>query len=297
MAHNFEKIKISPIALGHWRLPEWKLSARELLDLTEKCIDIGVDTIDSADIYGDYSCEQLFGKALALKPLVRSKIKLVTKCGIRLLSKKFPDVFIKHYEYSYRHIVNSVEQSLRNFGTDYIDLLLLHRPSPLLNPAEVAMAFSHLRQSGKVLHFGISNFQPLQIDILQSYLDVPLVVNQVEISPLKPNCIHNGTLDYMMAKRIIPMAWSPLAGGKLLNPVSNTERRVFQSLQQAGQMLKLQPEQVAISWLITHPSGIIPVIGTGNFQRIKMAIEASTVTLEHQHWFSIYRAILGRDVD
>ncbi len=292
--HNF---KPSSIVWGHWRLPEWKLSPHALLNLTKQCIELGVNTIDSADIYGDYTCEGYFGQALALEPSLRQKLKLITKCGIRLISAKFPDVKVKHYDYTFRHIIVSAEQSLLNFKTDYIDLLLLHRPSPMLDPNEVAKAFEQLWRDGKVLNFGVSNFLPYQIDMLQSYLDIPLIVNQIEISPLHVDYFQNGTIDYMLRKRMLPMAWSPLAGGRLLNPNSLTEKRVLQVLQQVASYRGLTPEQVAISWLLSHPIGIVPVIGTGNVDRIKSAAEAKNTNLALQEWFLIYTASLGREVD
>lgn len=297
MSPEHQTFKPSPIVWGHWRLPEWKLSPQALLYLTKQCIELGVDTIDSADIYGVYTCESSFGQALALEPSLRQKFKIITKCGIRLLSAKFPDVKVKHYDYSFRHIVGSVDRSLRNFRTDYIDLLLLHRPSPMLDPAEVANAFEQLKRDGKVLNFGVSNFLPYQVDMLQSHLDMPLVVNQIEISPLHVDCFQNGTIDYMLRQQMIPMAWSPLAGGRLFNPKSLSEKRVLQALQQVAFSLGSTPEQVAIGWLLSHPAGIVPVIGTGNIGRIKSAAEAVNINLTLQDWFLVYSASLGREVD
>ncbi|MEY1638956.1 aldo/keto reductase [Tenuifilum osseticum] len=291
-----DRISLSPLVWGHWRLPEWNLSQHELLYLTQQCIDIGITTIDSADIYGNYSCEKLFGDALALKPEVRNQIQIVTKCGIRLISERFPDVTTKHYDYSYDHIVSSVEQSLKNFRTDRIDLLLLHRPSPLLNPEEVATAFNHLKSTGKVLHFGVSNFLPHQTELLQSFLNIPLEVNQIEVSPLQLEHLHNGNLDYLMQKRIIPMAWSPLGGGSILNPKSETEKRIAKTIHKISEETNLLPEQVAISWLVTHPAGIIPVVGSGKFERIKNAFLALKTKLTTQQWFQVYSASIGKEV-
>lgn len=292
-----QNFKPSSIVWGHWRLPEWKLSPQALLYITKQCIELGVDTIDSADIYGEYTCEGSFGQALALEPSLRQKLKIITKCGIRLILAKHPDVKVKHYDYSFRHIVGSVELSLQNFKTDYIDLLLLHRPSPMLDPNEVAKAFEQLKRDGKVLNFGVSNFLPYQIDVLQSYLDTPLIANQIEISPLHIDYFQNGTIDYMLCKRMIPMAWSPLGGGRLLNPGTLSEKRVLRTVQQVALSRGLTPEKVAISWLLSHPAGIVPVIGSGNIDRIKSAAEAININLSLQDWFLIYTASLGREVD
>lgn len=290
------QILLSPLVWGHWRLPEWNLTPIEILNLTRQCIDLGVNTIDSADIYGDYTCEKLFGDALALNPSVRNQIKIVTKCGIRPLSNKFPEVAVKHYDYSHKHIVSSVEQSLKNFRTDYIDLLLLHRPSPLLDPHEVASAFHHLKKSGKVLHFGVSNFLPHHIETLQAFIDIPLVANQIEISPLQLEHFQNGNIEYLQHKHITPMAWSPLAGGRLLKPKNEIEQRVAKTINKISKENKSLPEQLAISWLAAHPSGIIPVVGTGKIERIRNAYTALSKPLTTQQWFEIYTASIGTDV-
>lgn len=152
------KAGLSRIIHGHWRLAEWNLSPVALLKLTEQAIDLGVTSFDHADIYGNHTCESLFGDAIALKPGIREQIRIITKCGIKLANEKFPGRKIKIYDYSYDHIISSVEQSLKNFRTDRIDILLLHRPSPFFEPEQVAKAFSHLKLKGKVLHFGVSNF-------------------------------------------------------------------------------------------------------------------------------------------
>jgi len=291
-----DRISLSPLVWGHWRLTEWNLSQRELLYLTQQCIDLGITSIDSADIYGNYSCEKLFGNALALEPSVRNHIQIITKCGIRLISGKFPEVTVKHYDYSYNHIVSAVETSLKNFRTDHIDLLLLHRPSPLLNPGEVALAFNHLYSTGKVLHFGVSNFLPHQVEMLQSFTPIHLVANQIEISPLQVEHLQNWNLDYLMQKHIIPMAWSPLGGGRLVSPKNKTDKRVSKVIHKIANETSLLPEQVAISWLTTHPSGIIPVIGSGKFERIKNAYNALNTKLSIQQWFEVYSASTGEDV-
>lgn len=291
-----DRISLSPLVWGHWRLPQWNLSQRELLYLTQQCVDLGITTIDSADIYGNYTCEKIFGDALALKPELRNQIQIVTKCGIRLVSDRFPDVTTKHYDYSYDHIVGSVEQSLKNFRADHIDLLLLHRPSPLLDPVVVATAFDHLKSSGKVLHFGVSNFLPHQVETLQSFTPIPLAANQIEISPLQVEHLQNGNLDYLMQKHIIPMAWSPLGGGRLLSPQNDTQKRVSKVINKIAKETSLLPEQVAISWLALHPAGIIPVMGSGKFERIKNALNALNIKLSTQQWFEVYSASIGGEV-
>lgn len=286
--------EISRIVHGHWRLNDWNLNNQELLKLTQKCIELGVTTFDHADIYGNYSCEKLFGDALSLKPELRKEIQLITKCGIKLNTDKFPSRELKYYDYSYNYIVSSVENSLKNFQTEFIDLLLLHRPSPFFNPEEVAKAFSDLKKSGKVLHFGVSNFNPQQFETLNAFTDEKLVTNQVEISPLCLEHFDNGNMDYFLEKRIHPMAWSPLSGGQLLKPTTQKEHRIFKTLTEIATKLNVDSiDQLIYAWLLKHPVGIIPVVGTQHINRIKNAIEATKIDLSLEQWFKIYNASTG----
>ena len=298
-----EKINLSPslefsrFALGFWRLKEWKMSSGELLNFIEKALSLGITTFDHADIYGDYSCEALFGEALKRKPALRQNMQLVTKCGIKLASKKFPDRKINHYDTGYAHITNSVEQSLKNLHTDYIDLLLIHRPDPLMNPEETARAFEALHQSGKVLHFGVSNFTPSDFEMLQSFLPFALITNQVEISPWQLEHFRNGNIAYFLQKGIRPMAWSPLARGKLLHPDDEKSHRIHNKLTELAQQKKTDKlSSLIYAWLLKHPAGIIPVLGTGKIQRIYEALQATEVSLTTEEWFEIYEAGLGHRV-
>lgn len=198
--------RCSRLVAGLWRLASWGLRDAELLDLIHACLDLGITTFDHADIYGGYTNEELFGRALALEPALRERMQLVTKCGIKLVSAHRPAHTFHCYDTSQAHIVASVENSLRLLGTDCLDLLLIHRPDPLLDADEMAEAFAALRQAGKVLHFGVSNFTPWQFDLLASRLDFPLVTNQVEVSVLHLETLHDGTLDQCQRLGIAPMA-------------------------------------------------------------------------------------------
>lgn len=290
-------LSISRVVHGHWRLSDWNLTSQQLLSLVQGAMELGVTTFDHADIYGGYTCEQLFGNALALKPELRPQLQIVTKCGIKLMSPKYPERTVKHYDYSYAHIVESVNTSLKNFGTSYIDLLLLHRPAPFINPEEVAKAFSELQQSGKVLQFGVSNFLPSQYQMLSTYLDVPLVTNQVEISPYCLEHFKNGNVDYFMANRIRPMAWSPLAGGRLLHPTDSQGERLHAALTQVAKELGVSSiDAVAYAWLLKHPVGIVPVVGTRSLERIATAVSALELNLSLEQWYRIYVASEGVDV-
>jgi predicted oxidoreductase len=289
--------RCSRIALGLWRLSSWGLSDRQLLDLIHASLDLGVTTFDHADIYGDYTCEQLFGRALALSPALRERMQLVTKCGIKLVSANRPQHTVHHYDTSRQHILASVENSLHMLRTDRIDLLLIHRPDPLLDPGAVAEAFGQLRQSGKVLHFGVSNFTPSQFDLLASRLDFPLVTNQVELSVMNMQVLHDGTVDHCYRLGISPMAWSPLGGGHLLRDDSQQALRLRRALRTVGQSLgDASIDQVALAWILAHPARIVPILGTGQLERIQKAVKAAAIELTREQWFSIWRASTGHEV-
>jgi predicted oxidoreductase len=290
-------LEFSRIVHGHWRLLEWKISDQELLTLTEQAIESGVTTFDHADIYGNYCCEKLFGDALSLKKSLRKEIEIITKCGIKLKSDKFPDRELKTYDYSFDHIVSSVNNSLKNLGTEYIDLLLLHRPAPFFNPEDVAKAFSALKEQGKVLHFGVSNFNPMQFEMLNSYTDEKLVTNQVEISPYCLEHFDNGNIDYFLKENVKPLAWSPLAGGRLMNPHDEKGQKIYQVLSEVAQALNVNTlDKIIYSWLLKHPASIIPIAGTGKIERIKNAVEALNIDMSPEQWYKIYTASTGKDL-
>lgn len=291
-----ERLKCSQLVHGYWRLVDWNLSNKELSKFIESVIDSGITTLDHADIYGNYECERLFGQAFSPESSKRKDIQYVTKCGIKLKSVKYPDRKIKTYDYSYDHIVDSVDNSLNHLKTDYIDLLLLHRPSPLLNPEEVAHAFSHLRSSGKVLEFGVSNFDPIQFEQLDAYLEMSLVTNQVEISPYCLDQFETGNLDFLIKRGIPPMAWSPLAGGKLLSPTDEKGERILTALKEVGEEMDAKPDQTILCWLLKHPSRIMPILGSSKIDRIKTSIEADDLEMSDEQWFRIFIASTGKNL-
>lgn len=289
--------RFSRLALGFWRLAGWGLSDAELLDLIRASLDLGITTFDHADIYGDHICQELFGRALALEPALRERMQLVTKCGIMLVSPNRPQNTFKHYDTSRAHIVASAEESLQVLGTDHVDLLLIHRPDVLTDPDEVAEAFAALRQAGKVLHFGVSNFTPSQFDLLASRLDFPLVTNQIEVSVLSLDLLHDGTVDQCLQRGIAPMVWSPLAGGRIFHEDSEQAGRVRQALQSVGQELGgASPDQVALAWLLAHPVRFVPVLGSSKIERIRSAAGAEALQLSREQWFTIWSASTGKPV-
>jgi predicted oxidoreductase len=289
--------QVSRLALGLWRLVEWGMSDTQLLDLIRVSLDLGITTFDHADIYGDHVCQELFGRALALEPALRERMELVTKCGIMLASPNRPQNTLKHYDTSRAHIFASVEESLQALGTDRIDLLLIHRPDVLMDPDEVAEAFTSLRQAGKVLHFGVSNFAPSQFDLLASRLDFPLVTNQIEASVLFLDLLHDGTVDQCLQRGIAPMIWSPLAGGRIFYEESEQAARVRQALQAVGQELGgASMDQVALAWLLAHPVRFLPILGSGKMERIRSAVGAEALHLSREQWFAIWSASTGTPV-
>lgn len=289
-------LSVSRIVHGQMRLNEWNLSKTELLRFINELIEIGITTFDHADIYGDYTCEKIFGDALKNQNSLRNNIQIITKCGIKLKSDKFPQRTIKHYDYSYSYIISSVENSIKHFE-GYVDLLLLHRPSPFFNPEEVAKAFYDLKKSGKVLNFGVSNFLPHQFEMLNSYLDEKLTTNQIEISPLYLEHFKNGNIEFLQKERITPMSWSPVAGGRIFNPKTKTETNIFKTLNQLAKELRVSSiETLVYAWLLQHPAKIIPVVGSGKLDRIKNAIKALDLKLTTEQWFQIYTSAVGTEV-
>ena len=283
---------LSRIVAGMWRMTEWKMSANERLTFIQQCLALGVSSFDHADIYGDYGVEELFGAALAQQAGLRHQIELVSKCGIKLISSKRPTHSVKSYDTSRAHIQASVEQSLRNLQTDYLDLLLIHRPDPLLDLDEVAEVFTHLRQSGKVRHFGVSNFSIAQFDALHQR--VALSTNQIELSPLHLQPIQDGSLDYLQAARIAPMAWSALGGGRLFQADSNPALQ--QVLAELAQQYQLSPAGIVYAWLMQLPSKPLPLTGSGRIAAIAEAVQACHVRLSREQWFAVMQAASGHEV-
>jgi predicted oxidoreductase len=224
-------------------------------------------------------------------------MQIVTKCGIMLASPNRPQHSLKHYDTSRANIVASVDESLRFLRTDYVNLLLIHRPDLLMDPDEVAEAFTELRQAGKVLHFGVSNFTPSQFDLLASRLDLPLVTNQIEVSVLYLDLMHNGTVDQCLQRGIAPMVWSPLAGGRIFTGDGEQAARVRQALQAVGEELGgASLDQVALAWILTHPARFVPILGTSKIERLRSAARAENLRLTREQWFSIWSASAGTPV-
>ncbi|CAM7806634.1 MULTISPECIES: aldo/keto reductase [Enterobacter] len=285
--------EFSRFVMGYWRLMDWNMSPLQLASFIEEHLDLGITTVDHADIYGGYQCEAAFGEALKLVPALRDRMEIVTKCGIATTAK--PEHALGHYITDSAHIIKSAEQSLVNLATDRIDLLLIHRPDPLMDADEVAEAFLNLHQSGKVRHFGVSNFTPAQFALLQSRLPFTLATNQVEISPVHQPLLLDGTLDQLQQLRVRPMAWSCLGGGRLFNddefqPLRNELEAIARELNAES------IEQVVYAWILRLPSKPLPIIGSGKIERVRSALAAEELQMTRQQWFRIRKAALGYDV-
>ncbi|MCZ8206275.1 aldo/keto reductase [Gemmatimonas sp.] len=285
---------LSPIVAGVWRMASWNWSPTERLRWIEQCLELGVTSFDHADIYGGYTVETLFGEALALAPSLRQRMQLVTKCGIQLRAAARPATRIKHYDTSARHIVHSVEQSLMQLRTDSIDLLLLHRPDPLMDADEVAAAFEQLRRQGKVQAFGVSNYTPAQFELLHAR--TPLVTNQVECHPLHRAPLFDGTFDQAQRLRARPMIWSPLAGGALFSSEAEEAMRVRGVLTSIGAQYGVSAATIAFAWLMRLPSKPYPIAGSRRIEAMAEAVAATRISLEVQEWTEILTAATGTDV-
>ena len=286
--------ELSRIVAGMWRMTEWGMSAEQRVAFIERCIALGVTSFDHADIYGGYGVESLFGDALRLQPSLRDRIELVSKCGIKLVSPQRPQHSIQHYDTSAAHIIASVEQSLRQLGTDRLDLLLIHRPDPLMDFDEVARTFEALRQAGKVRHFGVSNFSRHQFEVLDKR--IKLATNQVEFSPLHTAPMFDQTFDGLHNLGVAPMIWSPLAGGRLFNGGQDNADNLRLVIKGIADELGQPFASVVFAWIMQLPSRPLPLTGTGRIEAIAVAVAGTQFTLSRSDWFSILRAARGHEV-
>lgn len=289
-------LKLSRFVFGYWRAKQWNYNTREHESFIQQILDLGITSFDHADIYGGFECENIFGEVLKSNPTLRKKMEIVTKCGIKFPNEKFPAYNIHSYDTSKNHIINSAENSLKNLRTEYLDLLLIHRSDPIMNADEVAEAFFELKKSGKVLHFGVSNFLPQQFSLLQSRLDFPLATNQIEVSVLNTEHFDNGNIDFLQEKRIRPMVWSPFAGGRLFVEENEQAHRVRNVLYEIANRFNTGIDSVAAAWLLMHPVNFSVVLGSGKIERIKFAMRATEINLTREDWFKIWVASKGHDI-
>lgn len=287
-------VELSPIIAGvmNWGVWDKNLNTKEFTHLINLFIENGITTFDHADIYGGYTTEEAFGKALTESKIDRKKIQLITKCGIQYTSENRPNNSIKHYEYSKDYIIWSAENSLKNLQTDYLDVFLLHRPSPLMQADEIAEAVSKLKADGKILSFGVSNFTPFQTELLRQKTEISF--NQVQFSATHYEAMLDGSFDYMQVHNIKPMAWNPL--GTVFRENTDQTFRLRQLLAKLVEKYHIGSDIILLAWIMQHPAGISPVAGTVNSGRIQQLMKAKSLVLDKQDWFAIWTESMGNRV-
>ena len=294
VALTTQGLKLSRIVAGMWRMGDWNMSVEQRITFIEQCLDLGVSSFDHADIYGGYIVEALFGDALRAQPSLRDRIELISKCGIKLTTKNRPQHAIKHYDTTAAHITGSVDESLRQLGTDYLDLLLIHRPDPLMNFDEIADTFKSLRQAGKVKHFGVSNFSRHQFEALNKR--IALATNQVEFSPLCTTPMFDETFDGLQDLGVAPMIWSPLAGGHLFNGTEANVENLRLVIKGIADALNQPFASVVFAWIMQLPCRPLPLTGSGRIEAIAVAVAGTRFKLNHTDWYKILEAARGHEV-
>ena len=271
----------------------WGKNLSEILmtELIEKSVSLGINTFDHADIYGGYTTEKSFGNALSLSKIDRESIFLISKCGIQYPSDKRP-LKVKYYDYSKDHIRFSVENSLKNLKTDYLDVLLLHRPSPLMNPKEISEEIDKLKEEGKIKSFGVSNFTNSQLQFISK--ETKVLWNQIEFSLTNNHPMVDGTLDYLQENKIGVMAWSPL--GSFFKEKNEKQKRITILFNELSEKYNCTYDQLLLAWILKHPANIYPVLGSTNPNRLKLAVNAIKINLEIDDWFLILKASDGKKV-
>lgn len=286
--------QFSQLVQGYWRSGMWNMDSQARLSFLKEHVEMGITTVDHAAIYDAGHCETLFGEALRLDPAMRAQIEIVSKFGINAIDQTVGEKRVSHYDSSKQGILTSTENSLRRLGVEQLDALLVHRPDFLMDADQVAEAFAQLQQSGKVKHFGVSNFTAAQFDLLQSRLDNPLITNQVELNPINFNVLENGVCDQLQQYRVRPMAWSCLAGGGIFSEQTDQARRLRGALTELADELGAHSiEQVVFAWVLKHPSNPVALIGSGKIDRVKEAVGALALEMNSEQWYRVWVASKG----
>jgi predicted oxidoreductase len=308
-------LHVTRLAYGCMSLAGWDSNAPTHVDrkraaqMLETALELDINFFDTADIYGRGKCEIVFGEALKQLPGARDRLLIQTKCGVRFQDD--PPGAPGRYDFSYEHIVNSVDGSLRRLQIDHIDVLLLHRPDALVEPDEVARAFDQVQRAGKVRHFGVSNHSPLQMELLKKSVTQPIVANQLEFNLAHANLADlgifinqlaarytaaDGLLDYCRLHNILVQAWSPVAGGRLIDPPADASPQVRAAARAVAALAAAKHtsrEAIALGWILRHPAGIQPIIGTARPDRLRLSVEADQVELTREEWYSLLEAARG----
>jgi len=286
-------LTMSRLVYGMWRLgDDQDTSPEHVRNKISSCLHQGITSFDQADIYGGYEAEEILGNALKGSHL-RKEMEIVTKCNIVAPIGRYKGARVKYYDTSRDHILKSVDASLKLMGIDYIDLLLLHRPDPLMDHFETGAAIDEIIASGKVRNVGVSNFKPWDWNLLQAAMKNKLVINQIELSVLAHEGFTNGDVAFHQTHNTPIMAWSPLAGGDLF---LKSNEKLLSNLSNIAETFGVEPSTVAVAWLLAHPANILPVLGTNSLSRIETISQALDIKLDRQTWFEIYTTALGREV-
>jgi predicted oxidoreductase len=288
MKTPFSRIVAGTMTWGVWGK---NCTENEMIDLMHVYLENGITTFDHADIYGDYTTESAFGNAFRESKIDREKIQLISKCGIQLPSEVRKSN-LKHYDYSKAYIINSVEQSLKNLETDYLDVLLLHRPSPLMQVDQIAEAIFLLEKEGKILDFGVSNFSNLQCELVATKTKINY--NQIQFSLTHHEPMSDGSLDFMQTNQITPMCWSPL--GTVFKNNDAQSERILKTATTLALEYNVTVDVLLLAWILKHPSRILPVCGTADKNRITQLMQATQIELELQDWFALWTASTGEEV-
>ena len=290
-------LELSRMIYGTWRLLDTTPTAQEINRRLNACLELGITTIDTAEIYGLYEVEQMLGAALALSPGLRDKLELVTKAGIYVPCSYHPNRRTAHYDATGVRLAKSLDKSLRLLGTDRIDLFLVHRPDWLTRAEDTAAGLNEAVRAGKIRAAGVSNYSAAQFDLLNAHMEHPLATNQIEFHLLRPDPIDDGTLQQCEKLGVPPMAWSPLAGGRLLDPNNTAAQRLAAAAKSMSSRYHgASVEQLAYAWIMAHPSGPLPVIGTNKHERLQAAAQADGIALEREDWYALWEAAQGRQI-
>lgn len=287
------KTKLSSVIAGtmNWGTWDKNLNTNQMSNLIQVFLENKVSSFDLADIFGGYTTEASFGKALERSNLDRTKVQLISKCGIQYVAESRSNK-IKHYQYDKDYIIWSVEQSLKNLQTDYLDILLLHRPSPLIIADEIAEAITKLKADGKIIDFGVSNFSSSQTELIRSKTQVDY--NQIQFSATHYDAMTDGSFDYMQIHNIQPIAWNPL--GTVFRENTSQTRRLKELLANLVQKYGVGSDTILLAWILKHPARIIPIAGTVNVARIQNLQKATELQLDKEDWFAIWTESMGHRV-
>ncbi|SNR53711.1 aldo/keto reductase family oxidoreductase [Flavobacterium sp. ov086] len=288
------KTALSPIISGtmNWGVWDKNLTLKEMENMIQISIENKITTFDHADIYGAYTTEADFGKAFHASKIAREKLQLITKCGIQMIAEKRPENKIKHYDYSKEYIIWSVEESLKKLKTDYVDVFLLHRPSPLMQADEIAEAVEKLKSEGKIIDFGLSNFTSSQTELIRQKTEVSY--NQVQFSATHFEAMTDGSLDYMQTHGIRPLSWNPL--GTVFREDTKKTRRLKKLFAELVQKYGFGSDTLLLAWILKHPAGVIPIAGTVNVARIQSLMKAVELEMDKEDWFAVWTESMGDDV-